>query len=52
MPRGNPKKPCSVKLEPALIAQVRSYPTTLTAAIEQGLVLWIAQQEAPNAVEA
>lgn len=41
MPRGNPKKPMSLRLDPELVEAVRSYTGNLTAAIEDGLRLWL-----------
>lgn len=45
MPRGNPKKPTALRLDPSLVAQVLARTTNLTAAIEDGLRLWIAWQD-------
>ena len=41
MPRGNPKQPVMVRLDPALIAEVRKFTPNLTLAIEVGLRWWV-----------
>jgi hypothetical protein len=43
MPRGNPKKFTGVRLDPALLAAVHEHTPNLSAAIEQGLRLWLAR---------
>jgi hypothetical protein len=49
MPRGNPKKLTAVRLDPALVAEVLEHTDNLTAAIEDGLRLWLrrARRRAP-----
>jgi len=47
MPRGNPKKFTGVRLDPALLAEVQavaeSQATNVTAAVDEGLRLWLAR---------
>lgn len=51
MPRGFPKKPVTVRLDPILLERAQQLPGTLTLAIEEGLRLWLAaQQEQRNEV--
>ena len=46
MPRGNPKKPTALRLDPELVAEVRAYTDNLSAAIEEGLRLWLRRAKA------
>src|SRR4051812_34390162 len=41
MPRGNPKRPVNLRLNPALLADVRKRSRSLTAAVEDGLRLYL-----------
>lgn len=41
MPRGAPKKTFALRLDPKLVDEVRLLTGNLTAAIEDGLRLWI-----------
>jgi uncharacterized protein (DUF4415 family) len=41
MPRGSPKKPVSLRLDPELIEQVRDKTNNLTKAIEDALRAWL-----------
>src|ERR1700712_1474502 len=45
MPRGAPRRPTNLRLDPALVAEVlvdaKAEGLTLTAAIEEGLRLWL-----------
>jgi uncharacterized protein (DUF4415 family) len=42
MPRGRPKKPISMRLDPDLIEEVGRFSDNLTEAIEEALRDWIA----------
>jgi hypothetical protein len=44
MPRGNPKKFTGVRLDPALLAEVQECAPSLSAAIEEGLRLWLVRE--------
>jgi hypothetical protein len=44
MPRGNPKRPTQLRLDPARVAAVQALGTPLTRAIEEGLDLWLARE--------
>ena len=44
MPRGNPKKFSGFRLDPALLAAVQERTTNVTAAVEEGLRLWLAYE--------
>jgi post-segregation antitoxin (ccd killing protein) len=46
MPRGNPKKPTALRLDPELVAEVRAYTDNLSAAIEEALRLWLRRAKA------
>ncbi|KAA5610679.1 BrnA antitoxin family protein [Rhodovastum atsumiense] len=41
MPRGDPKKAVSIRLDPKLIEAVRATGEELTTAVESGLRLWL-----------
>ena len=41
MPRGNPKRPTNLRLDPALVTEVLERTDDLTAAVEGGLRLWL-----------
>jgi uncharacterized protein (DUF4415 family) len=41
MPRGSPKKPVSLRLDPELIEQVRDKTNNLTKAVEDALRDWL-----------
>jgi hypothetical protein len=41
MPRGAPKKTFALRLDPELVTEVRLLTDNLTAAIEEGLRLWV-----------
>jgi hypothetical protein len=41
MPRGNPKKLTALRLDPELVSEVRRHSRNLTAAVEDGLRLWL-----------
>ncbi len=45
MPRGSPKKPVTVRLDPTLLERAQQLPGTLTTAIEEGLRLVLAAQQ-------
>jgi hypothetical protein len=45
MPRGNPKRPTQLRLDPARVAAVQALGVTLTRAIEEGLDLWLAREK-------
>ena len=44
MPRGNPKKFSGFRLDPALLAAVQERTDNVTAAVEEGLRLWLAYE--------
>jgi hypothetical protein len=44
MPRGNPKKFTGVRLDPALLAEVQERAPNVSAAIEEGLALWLKRE--------
>jgi hypothetical protein len=47
MPRGNPKKPTIIRLDPALIAAFRELAgvdANFSAAVAEGLRLWLARE--------
>jgi hypothetical protein len=44
MPRGNPKQPILIRLDPAVIAEVRGYTENLTGAVEEGLAWWLKRE--------
>ena len=44
MPRGNPKKVTGVRLDPALLAEVQERAPNVSAAIEEGLALWLKRE--------
>ena len=46
MPRGNPKRPTALRLDPELVSEVRAYTDNLSAAIEEGLRLWLRRAKA------
>jgi hypothetical protein len=48
MPRGAPKKPYGLRLDPALMDEVRSLTSNLTAAIEEALRVWIKKHQKPK----
>jgi hypothetical protein len=50
MPRGNPKKFTGARLDPALLAAVQEHTPNLSAAIEQGLRLWLARAKRKAAI--
>lgn len=41
MPRGAPKKTYALRLDPGLVAEVRTLTGNLTAAVEAALQMWI-----------
>jgi hypothetical protein len=41
MPRGSPKRVFPVRLQPALVEEVKRHTGSLTAAIEAGLAMWL-----------
>jgi hypothetical protein len=41
MPRGNPKRPTTLRLRPGLVEAVAAYGVPLTQAIEEGLDWWL-----------
>jgi hypothetical protein len=43
MPRGNPKRIVMHRIDPELFRTVQALTTNVTAAIEEGLRLWIAR---------
>ena len=43
MPRGNPKRPTVLRLDPVRIEAVKAHNVPLTRAIEEGLDLWLAR---------
>jgi hypothetical protein len=43
MPHGNPKKFSSFRIDPELLDAVRALTTNMTAAVEEGLRLWLAR---------
>jgi hypothetical protein len=45
MPRGNPKQAVNLRLDPAVMAEVREYAGLrgFTVAVEEGLQLWLAR---------
>jgi hypothetical protein len=45
MPRGNPKRPTFLRLDPTLYDAVAATGMPLTDAIEEGLALWLARQK-------
>jgi hypothetical protein len=45
MPRGNPKRPTQLRLDPARVATVQALGVPLTRAIEEGLDLWLAREK-------
>jgi Arc/MetJ-type ribon-helix-helix transcriptional regulator len=47
MPRGNPKKPMVIRLDPALAAEVRARAGEgrFSAAVAEGLRLWLARDK-------
>jgi hypothetical protein len=45
MPRGNPKKLIALRLDPALLEELRSRATNLTLAVEDGIRLWLAREK-------
>jgi hypothetical protein len=44
MPRGSPKRVTAVRLDPALVEEVKRHTEDFTEAVEQGLHLWLRQQ--------
>ena len=44
MPRGNPKRPTQLRLDPVRVAAVQAYGVPVTRAIEEGLDLWLARE--------
>lgn len=49
MPRGKPKKPMGLRLDPALVAEVRALTDNLAVAIEDGLRFWVRREKAKRA---
>jgi hypothetical protein len=45
MPRGNPKRPTQLRLDPPRVAAVQATGVPLTRAIEEGLDLWLAREK-------
>jgi hypothetical protein len=45
MPRGNPKRPTTLRLRPGLVEAVATYGVPLTQAIEEGLDWWLAREK-------
>lgn len=48
MPRGNPKKPTIIRLDPALIAEFRAVAgaeANFSAAVDEGIRWWIAREK-------
>jgi hypothetical protein len=41
MPRGNPKRVTAVRLDPALVEDVKRYTDDFTVAVEEALALWL-----------
>jgi hypothetical protein len=41
MPRGNPKRVTAVRLDPALVEDVKRYTADFTVAVEEALALWL-----------
>ncbi|MFK4046660.1 type II toxin-antitoxin system CcdA family antitoxin [Roseomonas mucosa] len=46
MPRGKPKKPTALRLDPDLVAEVRLHASDLTATIEEALRQWLKRAKA------
>jgi hypothetical protein len=44
MPRGNPKRPTQLRLDPVRVTAVQALGVPLTRAIEEGLDLWLARE--------
>lgn len=45
MPRGNPKKFSSFRIDPELLKAVQAMTDNVTAAVEEGLRLWLARAQ-------
>jgi hypothetical protein len=45
MPRGNPGKPVAFRINPDLLAEVKANTSNVTAAVEEGLRLWLAGKQ-------
>ena len=41
MPRGSPKKPYGLRLDPALMEEVRTLTSNMTQAVEEALRAWL-----------
>jgi hypothetical protein len=48
MPRGAPRKPFGLRLDPVLIEEVRSLSSNLTKAVEDALKAWLTNNRKPK----
>ena len=52
MPRGKPKRPTVIRVDPAMMAEVRRYTDNFTGAVEAGLTLWLKKARRKATLEA